>query len=452
MQSGCKNAAYRLFLSTFTAGMTKVLIITYYWPPSGGGGVQRWLKFSRYLQDMGIQPIVMAPENADYPVFDHSLEKEVFNHNLQVVKVPIWEPYKLLSTFKKDGKQKANVGITSNKAERSWTTKLAFWVRGNLLIPDPRKFWVNPVVKKAKALIDQHKIDVVITTGPPHSVHLAGLKLKKSTGIKWIADFRDPWSTIDYLDEFYLTNIAKKIHKKQERNVLLNADRVLAVSENWKRELEELGKQNVSVVTNGYDENDFAEYSPQTPRKFIISHVGFVSEYRIPKALMEVLNHLCEVNEEFASNLEIRFIGISGESLQQFLRQYSKLKGKFSFMDYLPHNKVIEAYGKSAILLLLLNATKNAAGHIPGKFFEYLASGKPIMAIGDIDGDVAHILQETRAGYIADFGDKREMEIILLKLFVDHQNQKVQTSSALIQEYSRKNLAKKLKKIIEELK
>lgn len=432
--------------------MTKILIITYYWPPSGGGGVQRWLKFSSYLPDNEITPFIIAPGNPDYPVYDASLEQEIDHSKVHVYKEPIWEPYKVLTSFKGGKKQKSNVGITTNKKERSWATKLAYWVRGNFLIPDPRKFWVKPVTKMAAKLIKEHHIDVVITTGPPHSVHLAGLQLKHNTGVKWVADFRDPWSTIDYLDEFYLTKYAWKKHKHLERKVLLEADKVLAVSENWKTELEQLGKQNIEVITNGYDDADFTNYNPEPPEKFVISHVGFVSEYRMPKALLEVLNHLCQTNPAFANDLEIQFIGISSDALQSLFSAYKCLRPLVKIVDYLPHKKVIEAYSKSAVLLLLLNATKNAKGHIPGKFFEYLAAGKHILAIGDENGDVSRILKETEAGEIAHFKNRDKMETAILKMYDSYSDGKQLVKSQQVSNYSRKVLTKKLSSILMDLK
>lgn len=431
--------------------MTKVLIITYYWPPSGGGGVQRWLKFAKYLPLHGIKPYVVVPENADYPVRDISLSKEVDLDKVEVYKVPIWEPYQLLGLFKKNKGEKNNAGIISKKEDRSFPTKVAFWLRGNLLIPDPRRFWVKSVVKKATRIIQENSIDVVITTGPPHSVHLAGLKLKKKLSVKWIADFRDPWSTIDYLDEFYLTSLAMRLHKKLERNVLLNADKVIAVSENWKEELEELGRKNVEVITNGYDSTDFKSYTPVKPEKFVISHIGFVSAYRIPSNFLKVLDDLCETNKEFADALHIDFIGMSGALLREVFEEYKYLKGKVFFKDYLPHNKVIDAYGKSFSLLLLLNDTKNAMGHIPGKFFEYLASGKQILAIGPEKGDVAKILNDTQAGVIQSFNNVNVHKEALLKLFGQFQKGGESKVSDKIKTYSREQLTLKLKNLIEDI-
>ena len=240
--------------------MKKIIIITYYWPPAGGGGVQRWLKFVKYLPELGWDPIVIAPKNADYPSTDPSLIGDIPS-NIKIIKVPIWEPYilfKFLTGKKKS--EKVNSGFLFDDRKKTLTEKFSLWLRGNLLIPDPRLFWIRPVVRDVKKLISSEHPEFIITTGPPHSVHLAGLKIKQLTNIKWIADFRDPWSNIDYLDFFNLSEFARKQQKKLEGKVLQNADLILSVSENWKKELLNLGASNVEVITNGYDETDFMNY------------------------------------------------------------------------------------------------------------------------------------------------------------------------------------------------
>ena len=430
--------------------MKKILIITYYWPTSGGGGVQRWLKFATYLTEYGVQPVVIVPENAAYPILDKNLENEV-PKNIEVIKVPIWEPYSLLNSFKnKDLNKKLSHGIILSKQHRSFGHKLTFWIRGNLLIPDPRVFWVKNVVERGAQLIAEHNIDTVVTTGPPHSVHLAGLRLQKKNGIKWVSDFRDPWSTIDYLDEFYLTSLAKKVHRRLERKVLEKSDCVLAVSENWKNELMDLGAKKVRVITNGYDETDFENYDPLRPSKFNISHVGFLSFYRFPKILFRVLDDLCRENGDFRQDLELRFIGLVDALLPQIIGEYEYLKEQTMFIDYLPHDEVIRKYAESELLLLILNNTQNAMGHIPGKLFEYLASKKSILAVGPKQGDVAGILSDTKAGFIVEFDDEWETREMILQLYDRYLGKKaIETGN--IERFTRRKLTQTLAETIKQL-
>ncbi len=195
--------------------MKKVLIITYYWPPAGGSGVQRWLKFVKYFRDFGIEPIVYTVENAKYPIIDNTLEKDI-PENVEILKQPIWEPNNLFSVF---GKKKSESAGFLNQ-NPSFFGKVLQYIRANYFIPDARKFWVIPSVTYLKKYLSEYKVDVVITTGPPHSTHLIGLRLKELTGIKWIADFRDPWTEIDYFHQLPLTKKSIRKHQALEENVL----------------------------------------------------------------------------------------------------------------------------------------------------------------------------------------------------------------------------------------
>lgn len=380
--------------------MKKVLIITYYWPPAGGGGVQRWLKFTKYLPEFGWEPIVVAPENADYPSVDETLLKDIHDE-VEVIKVPIWEPYQLFKILTgKKKEEKVNTGFLFDDKKKSWMESLSLWLRGNLMIPDPRVFWVNPVYKVLKKRIRKIQPDCVITTGPPHSVHLIGLKLQKKFQLKWIADFRDPWSTIDYLDIFKLSKWARNRQRSLEKKVLTSADLVLSVSENWKKELLDLGAKKVEVITNGYDEDDFIDYKKVDTGKFVFTYTGLMTSLRNPSFLWSLLEDMCQQDQAFASKFELRIIGNIDQQVLNEIKSLPLVGKRTTYLGYLPHDEVIKQYGEASMLLLLLNQSANAKGHIPGKLFEYLASGTPVLAIGDTDGDVARIMKECGAGEI----------------------------------------------------
>ncbi|WP_423130101.1 glycosyltransferase [Gaoshiqia sp. Z1-71] len=416
--------------------MKKVLIISYYWPPSGGGGVQRWLKFSKYLPEFGWKPYVAVPENPEYPVSDETLSREI-HPDIVEIKIPIWEPYHLFRLFtgkKKD--EKVNSGFLKNSEKRSLTERISLWLRGNLLIPDPRVFWVGPAFRRLKREISVIKPDWIITTGPPHSVHLIGLKLHRQFGIKWMADFRDPWSTIDYLDWFKPTRLARNLQARLERKVLKTADVTITVSKNWAAELRKLGAKNVAVITNGFDETDFKETSVPKPDQFILTHTGLISSFRNPSSLWTVLDRLCETNPGFASKFELRLIGNVGPEVIDEINQKTELKKHTRFKGYLSHQEVLQEYAESSVLLLLLNQSDNGAGHIPGKFFEYLAAQKPILALGDTEGDVAGILKETGNGQIVDPQHVSDAGSYILSLF----NNEITLEPCRPKTYSRKSL------------
>ena len=282
----------------------KVLIVTYYWPPAGGSGVQRWLKFVKYLQDFGIEPIVYTVDNSKYPILDASLENEIPD-NIIVLKQPIWEPNNILSIFKKKKTQQSAGFLNPNP---TFFGKILQYIRANYFIPDARKYWVKPSVKYLEKYLSENKIDAIITTGPPHSLHLIGLHLKKKTKVKWIADFRDPWTDIDYFHQLPLTKKAIKKHHQLEKEVLKNADASLVVGKTMKTNYEAFSK-NIHVVTNGYDSEEKTNNQSVLDSKFSITHIGLMNADRNPKMLWKALAELSEENSDFKNDLEIKLIG-----------------------------------------------------------------------------------------------------------------------------------------------
>ena len=425
--------------------MKKVLIITYYWPPSGGGGVQRWLKMSKYLPQFGWKPFVVVPKNPEYPTIDETLLKDI-SEEVEVIELPIWEPYGIFKKITGRKKtDKVNSGLLFDEKKQSFSEKISLWIRGNILIPDPRIFWVYPSANRLKKMIPELDPQVIVTTGPPHSVHLIGLKLKKKfPHIKWIADFRDPWSEIDYLDSFYSSKIARNWQKKLEKKVLDSSDNVLTVSPTWRKELQNMTRTKVNCITNGYDIDDFIQQKivPEE-NKFIISHIGFINSYRNPVALWEAIEELCVDNEEFQKKLLIQIIGTSDRGLQTSIENYPNVSKNTIITGYIPHTEVIKKYSQSACLLLLLNNSKNSKGHIPGKFFEYLAAKQPILAIGPLNSDINEIIIKCKAGVTCEFNDKEEIKHTLLK-FYNLQKTSAKSKGNSITEYSRSALTKDL--------
>lgn len=425
--------------------MKKVLIITYYWPPAGGGGVQRWLKFVKHLPQFGYQPVVVVPENADYPTHDETLLKDIPTE-AEIIRIPIWEPYQLFKfiTGKKKS-DKVNTGFLFDDGKKGIVERLSLWLRGNILIPDPRVFWVRPVVKELSKRIDEIKPEVVITTGPPHSVHLIGQELKKRKKVKWIADFRDPWSTIDYLDFFNLSTFARNQQRRLERKVLQQSNLVLSVSENWKKGLIELGAKNVEVITNGYDEADFKDYKKVKTDRFIFTYTGLITSLRNPKFLWELLEEMLERNLDFAAKFELRLIGNVDAQVLNEIQSKKILATKLNYLGYLQHTEVVKAYSESSMLLLLINQSDNASGHIPGKLFEYLASQTPVLALGEKNGDVGRILNETGYGKIFNHSEVDVISEFILNSF------EIDLDIDKLKNYSRKELTRELIRKIENL-
>ncbi len=428
--------------------MKKALIITYYWPPSGGGGVMRWLKMSKYLPEFGWQPVIYTPSNPDPSVWDESLLEEV-PPEATVIRQPIWEPYNLyrfLTRQKKGTSFKA--GYISEASGGGLKNRLAVFIRGNLFIPDPRKYWIHRSVKFLRKYLEKNPVDLVISTGPPHSMHLIALKLKKFNPAPWLADFRDPWTKIDFYDRLKLTHYADRKHKKLEAGVLKAADYIVTVSETWARDFNLLSGRNVEVITNGFDPADFRFPDLQTDPGFSLTHIGSFNRDRNPVSLWEVLKQIGDENPEFFNHLKIRLIGqtdsevfksIESNNLSRFLEKH----------DHLPHSQSLEYLKRSSLLLLPLNNTPNVSGIIPGKFYEYLAVQRPVLAIGPENGDCGKYLKQAGAGTICGFDDKEGLKKAVMRFFGLYLENRLFLPSFSADRFSRRNLAGQLVELLE---
>jgi len=423
--------------------MKKVLIITYYWPPAGGSGVQRWLKFTKYLPKYDWKPIIYTPEDPYFEVKDEALLDDI-PFEAEVWKTPIWEPYTLKDKLFGKGGKSQSAGVISNK--KSLKNKVLNWVRGNMFIPDPKVYWVKPSVKVLLKKIKEEGVEHIVTTGPPHSMHLIGLGLKKAMpNLKWIADFRDPWSELDLLDEFHLSNNSRKKHKDLEREVLQTADVTLTVSETWVEDLKQLGGNRVELIANGYDVADF-KLKPKTNDKFIIGHYGLLNHLRNPKNLWKALADLCEGDKEFNAKLEIHLSGnIDGEVLAE-IKAYPQLKEKVKQLGYLSHAKVLKQYNEADVLLLLLFNSKSGVGNYPGKIFEYFAAQKPILAFGPKESDIQNLIEKTNTGMCFSY-DETNLKNDILRLFKKEENFSLEN----IEDFTREKLSHDLANLLNTL-
>jgi glycosyltransferase involved in cell wall biosynthesis len=425
----------------------KVLIIAYYWPPSGGSGVQRWLKFVKYLPDLGWKPYVFTPENPVFAVQDQSLQKDVPDE-AEVIRFPIWEPYDTffkLSSFFGNKKSAKPTDLVSGK-KKSLFQNVATWIRGNFFIPDPRVFWVKPSVKFLNDFIRDNQIQTIITTGPPHSMHLIGLKLKKKNpSLKWLADFRDPWSQWGLLDSLMVGDLARRFHRKLELKVLQSADHVITITPFYARQFEKLSHRKVTLLTNGFDEDDFKHMIIKRPVKFMIRHAGIINEKCDPKPFLIALEDLMNHDFDFKSNVQLDFVGEVHPQVKEFIKKSSALSSVITFTNTVPHRDLITLYGESALLLIILTGYKDAEGYMPGKLFEYLATGIPILGTGPSKGDASALLNESKAGEMIEGGDKKKIKQALLNAHENWKNSKSAIpQSSGFKKYSRKSITREL--------
>ena len=423
--------------------MRKVLVITYYWPPAGGPGVQRWLKFVKYLRDFDVEPVLYIPENPHYPLIDNTFLKDIPN-DLIIYKHPIKEPYRLASLFSSKKTKRISSGIIQSK-DQSFIEKMFLWVRGNLFIPDARKFWVKPSVNYLRGVLEKEGIDTIITTGPPHSVHLIGYYLKQTKAVNWIADFRDPWTTIGYHKKLKLTSSAKRKHKLLESKVLKSADKIIVTSATTKKEFEQITEQPIKVITNGYDSE--ISSTQKLDEKFTISHIGSMLTGRNPVKLWQVLSDLLKNNIDFKNALHLQFIGVISDDVLQSLNDFG-LQTHFKVVGYVSHEKAIEFQKTSQILLLVEIDSQETIGIIPGKLFEYMAAKRPILGVGPINWEVADIVNDTKSGCIFEYSDDIALKNVILDWFTQYQKGELFVTSKDIEQYSRRELTRKLAEYI----
>lgn len=420
--------------------MKKVLIVTYYWPPAGGPGVQRWLKFVKYLPENGVEPVVYVPKNPHYPLKDPSLEAEVPSE-IKLLKNDIFEPYAFAEIFSRNDTAMISSGIIPEEQKQGFLQKLMLFIRGNFFIPDARKYWIKPSVKYLSEYLQKEKIDTVITTGPPHSMHLIGLGLKERIGVKWIADFRDPWTQIGYQEKLKLLNRSRKKHEALEKRVLHQADLIVTTSFTTRNEFAGKTEKPVEVITNGYDTEQVNKLPMD--KKFSLSHIGSLLSGRNPEALWRAIAELVLEREDFSRDFQLKLIGAVGESVLESIQKLG-LQKHLSKIDYVSHSEALQLQRSSQLLLLIEIDSEETKGIIPGKLFEYMVSERPILAIGPQGADIEKIITETNTGAFFNYFQKEEIKEFLVEKYELYRNDELKSFPIGLQQYSRKNLSKKL--------
>ncbi|MDY6418460.1 MAG: glycosyltransferase [Bacteroidales bacterium] len=443
--------------------LKRLLIITYYWPPTGGSGVQRWVKFSKYLPEFGWQPVVYTPENPEQLARDESLLKDI-PACAEVIKTHISEPYEI---YRRLTGGKAGQEVNPVNAQRkSWKQRLSLWIRGNCFIPDPRVGWVRPSVRFLKKYLREHPVDAVVTTGPPQSVHLIGLRLKKELGLRWIADFRDPWTEMFYYKHLGLSAAADRRHRRLEQAVLDGADKVISVSPPVAADFQAKTQTPVVLITNGFDESDFqaeesgsgsahaepftrtgsgvSEAQPDSGAgaaavpPFRLVHTGLFAADGNPLNLWDALAERCAADADFRARLQIRLAGKVDAAITDAIRARG-LGDNLVELGYLPHDETVREQRAADILLLPLRREPEYAKVLPGKIFEYLAARRPVLGIGQEDGAAASVLRDAAAGEMFDWDKKEE-----LLAFLDAEH----PQTAGIEKYTRRALTERLAEVL----
>ena len=406
--------------------------------------MQRWLKFVKYLPDFGYQPHVYIPENPTYPLLDEKLLSEVSEKAI-IVKNKIFEPYGFASVFSKKKTKDISSGIIPNKKKQSFVEKAMLWIRGNIFIPDARIFWVKPSILFLRKYLVENNIDTVITTGPPHSLHLIGLQLKKEMHINWITDFRDPWTTIGYHKELKLSNWAAKIHKNLEKEVLNSCDSIIVTSPTTKKEFEVITSKPISVITNGYDVEK--TFKKDKDEKFTLAHIGSLLSERNPLVLWKVLSELVAENALFASHFELKLIGAVSNEVISSIKEHG-LEKYMNLMGYVSHETALKEQKSSQVLLLIEINSPETKCIIPGKLFEYMVSERPILALGPVGADFEQIIKSTNTGVFFTYNEKEALKSQISIYFESFLMKNLSVHAVGLQKYSRKSLTGDLARLL----
>ena len=432
--------------------MKRVLVITYYWPPSGGSGVQRWVKFAKYLPGEGWLPVIFTPEDPDFTSRDETLGEEI-PPEVEVIKRPIVEPYGLYRRFigisprASLGRDDRVTPISSGK--KSFKEKISLWVRGNLFVPDPKILWVRPSVRFLKKYLKEHPVDVIVTTGPPQSMHLIGLEVHKATGIPWVADFRDPWTRHYSLPFLPLTKRTWRKLKNEEQAVLDNSTEILTVTSFVQKDYQAQTKTPVAMITNGFDGDDYTG-EPVMDGFFNITQTGSLTADGNPTVLWNVLGDLAGKDESFRQALRIRLTGIIDKEVIDAIIN-AGLKENLINLGYCSHKEAIMEQQKASVLVLPLRDAPEMKTILPGKVFEYLAARKPILGFGQTDGAQAEILSETGAGVMADWDDAELVRSFIIDQYKHHLAGEIPAPKGDIDKYSRRNLTKRLAALLDKV-
>ena len=425
----------------------KILVIAYYWPPAGGSGVQRWVKFVKHLYFSGVNPIIYTTKAHYYGVKDAMMGADLPS-DIKVIRKGYWDLVQWVQLFKK---KKTGGGFASGflPKPKSIIDRFIYYVRANFFIPDAKRLWIRPSLRLLRKFLIKNPVDAIISTGPPATCHLIAYHLKKQLGTAWVADFRDPWTTCDVFYKLPLNNKSKQRHYDLEHRVLSTADALLMTAPTVQQQYQ-TKNPNTFFIPNGYDNLITKECS--LDEGFSIAHIGMMNEDKNPVFLWETLAALTTENQDFKKNFQLHLVGKIAPSVLQTIQEKG-LEEYVKITDYVPHEKANEIQRSSQILLICLNQTPypNGKGVITGKLFECMASRRPILATVPPDSDLANIINETRSGFVSHPKNRQALKKQILIWHKQYQSQSLYSEAKGIEQYHRKTLTQELIKVLKDI-
>lgn len=430
--------------------MKKVLIVTYYWPPSGGIGVNRCLKFAKYLRKFGWEPVIYTAKNPNYPFIDEENLKQV-PEGITVIKRPIIEPFsafKFLSGRKKDDAMSNPIHVRRKKSK--FIDDISIWIRGNFFIPDARSLWVKPSVKFLLKYLKENPVDAILSDGPPHTNTLIACRVSEKANIPWLMDFQDPWTQVDYYNLFKLTRWADRKHRKLEQESFIQARKTTIASPSWKKDLESIGAKNVDAIFWGYDEEDFEELRKKQDEKFTISHAGILGYDRCPDTFFKILNDLKSEIKGFTEDMQLNLAGMVDYSIFKSVKE-NDLENNLNHLGTISRKEALSLVLNSRLLLLPINKAENAKGRIPGKLFELLRTGNTILYLGIRNSDVENIINKTGRGKCFEYDDYDGIKTFLIEKYKEYKKGITKDYTFDISKYSVENQTKRIAGYLDEI-
>jgi hypothetical protein len=429
--------------------LKKVLFIVYHFPPAAGAATQRILKFLKYLPKFGWEGSVLTVDEVDYPDLDQSLADKI-PAETKIYRTKFWTPFGIYRKLtRRKPKEKIPVAFIKD-GHKSIAERISVFLRLNLFLPDAKVGWIPYAVKEGVKLIRDHKIDAIISSGPPHTCHLIARNIKRKTRAKWIADFRDPWTDIDYYSGMKRIKLAEWCDSRMEKSVLKEADSIISASEGYLNILKSKCVENqYEVITNGFDPDDFIDVQKIQTEKFVITYTGNMPVTRNPEMLWQALDELIAENCQFKEKFEFWFAGVMDDEIR-FAIQSRPFFNNFKDFGYVSHSKAIELVFNSHVLIMIVNKVKTSAEILPGKIFEYIAAGNQIMVIGPEEGEAVKLIKQVRQGEALDYTKKDEMKNYITERYKDWKDGKIEKYySEESNKFTREKITEKLSQILD---